>query len=87
MTLFTLKPDKPRWLEITEQLGHGAYVAILAFGFVTPMPVWGAALLAMAYFILRELEQKDWDWRSIGRTDTFCAGLACMIFTVWFYAA
>jgi hypothetical protein len=55
-------------------------------GFVFPVPVWSAALLAMTYFVLRELEQKDWDWRAIGRADTVCAGLACTIFTVVFYA-
>lgn len=86
MSLFTLKPGKSGWLEFGEQVAHGAYVVILAVGFVTPMPVWGAVLLAMGYFILRELEQKKWDWALIGRQDTFCAALACLIFAAMYYA-
>ncbi|HEX2981359.1 MAG TPA: hypothetical protein VHO48_13915 [Anaerolineaceae bacterium] len=86
MQIFTLKPGKSGWLELGEQIGHGAYVVILAVGFVIPMPVWSAVLLAMGYFILRELEQKKWDWESIGRQDTLCAGLACLIFAAVYYA-
>ncbi|PTR17512.1 hypothetical protein C8R31_101676 [Nitrosospira sp. Nsp2] len=86
MALFTLKPGKSGWLESGEQIGHGAYVVIMAVGFANPMPLWGAVLLAMGYFILRELEQKKWHWELIGRQDTLCAGLACLIFAALYYA-
>lgn len=85
MSMFTLKPGKSIWLEIGEQCAHSFYAVALMIAFILPVPVPVAALLSVAMGILRELEQKDWDWRRIGRMDMFFWSLACLIFTAIFY--
>ncbi len=86
MALFTLKPGKSLILEVAEQFAHALYAVALMAAFIFPIPAWGAALLSIGMGILRELEQKSWDWTRIGRMDMFFWALACVIFTVVFYA-
>ena len=52
-----------------EQFAHAAYAAVLVVAFALGITPWVAILLSIAVGVVRELEQKEWDWRLIGRTD------------------
>lgn len=71
---------------ILDQGGHMFYGLCLMFAFVYPVPAWGATLLVMVVAFVRELEQKKWNWRLVGRTDLFFWFLICLIFDVVYYA-
>lgn len=87
MPLFSLKSDKSLLLEIAEQFGHAFYAVALMIAFILPVPIPVAAILSIALGVLRELEQKDWQWRRIGRMDMFFWSLACLVFTIVLYVA
>lgn len=61
------------------------YASCLWLGFMYAKTIWVVTLLVMTVAFVRELEQKDWDWRKVGRVDLFFFFLACVSLDVWYY--
>lgn len=82
MSFFSVRPGRTTTREVIDQVLHATYSgALFLVIYYAATPVT-AGLLSFGLGVLRELEQKKWDWKLMGRQDLFFWGLASFILTI-----